>query len=61
MGKRKNEIDVKLLLFAIQQSVAFENLMAKTFNGSTITQICDNSLKNMTVGTFTYFSKNYIK
>lgn len=49
MGKRKNEIDVKLLLFAIQQSVAFENLMAKTFNGSTITQ---NSLKNVTIGSF---------
>lgn len=52
MGKRKNEIDVKLLLFAIQQSVAFENLMAKTFNGSTIIQNCDSSLNNVTVGTF---------
>lgn len=38
MGKRKNEIDVKLLLYAIQKTVAFENLMSKTFNGSTLVQ-----------------------
>lgn len=49
MGKRKNEIDVKLLLFAIQQSVQFENLMAKTFNGSTLVLKDDKPLKNMTV------------
>lgn len=49
MGKRKNEIDVKLLLYAIQKTVAFENLMAKTFNGSTITQNYDKSLNTMNV------------
>jgi len=49
MGKRKNEIDVKLLLYAIQKTVEFENLMAKTFNGSTIVQNHDKTLKNTTV------------
>lgn len=51
MGKRKNEIDVKLLLYAIQKTVEFENLMAKTFNGSTIVQNFDKSLNNTTVST----------
>lgn len=51
MCKRKNEIDVKLLLFAIQKTVAFENLMAKTFNGSTIVQNYNKSLDNITVST----------
>lgn len=49
MGKRKNEIDVKLLLYAIQKTVAFENLMAKTFNGNTIAQNYDKSLNIMNV------------
>ncbi|KAL4143131.1 hypothetical protein QTP88_005495 [Uroleucon formosanum] len=48
MVKRKNEIDVKLLLFAIQKTVAFENLMAKTFNGNTIIQNNEKSLNNTT-------------
>lgn len=55
MGKRKNEIDVKLLLYGIQKTVAFENLMAKTFNGSTIIQNYDKSLNNLTVSN-TYLS-----
>lgn len=52
MGKRKNEIDVKLLLYAIQKTVAFENLMAKSFNASTITQNIDRPLDNVTVCIF---------
>ncbi|XP_015374387.1 PREDICTED: vacuolar protein sorting-associated protein 53 homolog [Diuraphis noxia] len=48
MVKRKNEIDVKLLLFAIQKTVAFENLMAKTFNGNTIIQNNEKSLNYIT-------------
>lgn len=52
MCKRKNEIDVKLLLFAIQKTIAFENLMAKTFNGSTIVQNYNKSLDNLTVSTY---------
>lgn len=38
MAKRKNEIDVKLLLFAIQKTAAFENLLARRFTGVTITE-----------------------
>jgi len=52
MVKRKNEIDVKLLLFAIQKTVAFENLMAKTFNGNTIVQNYEKSLSNTNVGIY---------
>jgi len=52
MVKRKNEIDVKLLLFAIQKTVAFENLMAKTFNGNTIVQNNEKSLNNITVSIY---------
>lgn len=60
MCKRKNEIDVKLLLFAIQKSVAFENLMAKTFNGSTIVQNYNKSLDNITVSTYIYLINKII-
>jgi len=52
MVKRKNEIDVKLLLFAIQKTVAFENLMAKTFNGNTIVQNYEKSSNNTTVSIY---------
>jgi vacuolar protein sorting-associated protein 53 len=52
MVKRKNEIDVKLLLYAIQKTVAFENLMAKTFNGNTIVQNYEKSLNNITVSVY---------
>lgn len=38
MLKRKNEIDVKLLLYAIQRTVNLENLLAKRFSGVTITE-----------------------
>ncbi|XP_050438250.1 vacuolar protein sorting-associated protein 53 homolog [Adelges cooleyi] len=53
MGKRKNEIDVKLLLYAIQKTVAFENLMSRTFSGSTITQTEDASKPNQQLATIT--------
>ncbi|XP_050525562.1 vacuolar protein sorting-associated protein 53 homolog [Daktulosphaira vitifoliae] len=46
MIKRKNEIDVKLLLYAIQKTVAFENLMSKIYNGNTILQHKDISKYN---------------
>lgn len=55
MCKRKNEIDVKLLLFAIQKTVAFENLMGKTFNGSTLVQNIDKTLDNVAVSTLKLF------
>ena len=34
MSSRTSEIDVKLLLFAIQRTTAFEGLLAKRFAGS---------------------------
>lgn len=37
MGKRKSEIDVKLLLYAIQKTSTFENLLSKRFTGITLT------------------------
>jgi len=36
MGKRRTEIDVKLLLFAIQRTTNFESLISKRFTGVTI-------------------------
>ncbi|XP_065335075.1 vacuolar protein sorting-associated protein 53 homolog [Cloeon dipterum] len=36
MSRRRHEIDVKLLLFAIQRTNSFENLLAKRFVGMTI-------------------------
>ena len=36
MAQRKREIDVKLLLFAIQRTVNFENLLAKRLTGNTL-------------------------
>uniref|UniRef100_T1IEK0 Vacuolar protein sorting-associated protein 53 homolog n=1 Tax=Rhodnius prolixus TaxID=13249 RepID=T1IEK0_RHOPR len=38
MSKRKNEIDVKLLLFAIQKTVNLETLLAKRFSGATLAE-----------------------
>lgn len=36
MNKRKTEMDVKLLLYAIQKTAAFETLLAKRFTGVTL-------------------------
>ena len=36
MSKRRPEIDVKLLLFAIQRTTNFEALISKRFTGVTI-------------------------
>lgn len=41
MSKRKNEIDVKLLLYAIQKTAAFENLLSRRFTGVTISELND--------------------
>lgn len=46
MAKRKNEIDVKLLLYAIQKTTAFENLLARRFTGITLADSCDKSIKD---------------
>lgn len=36
MAKRKHEIDVKLLLYAIQKTASFEQLLARRFTGITL-------------------------
>ena len=36
MLKRKNEIDVKLLRFAIEKTVGFETIVEKRFQGNTL-------------------------
>jgi len=46
MNKRRNEIDVKLLLYAIQRTSNFETLIAKRFIGSTLET---TDVKNATV------------
>lgn len=38
MGRRRTEIDVKLLLFAIQKTTNFEQLLDKRFNGTTLNE-----------------------
>lgn len=39
MRTRAKEIEVKLLLFAIQRTTNFEGLLAKRFTGCTLTDI----------------------
>ncbi|XP_057660392.1 vacuolar protein sorting-associated protein 53 homolog isoform X2 [Diorhabda carinulata] len=46
MVKRKNEIDVKLLLYAIQKTSAFEGLLARRFTGITLNENSDASKDN---------------
>ncbi|XP_033212020.1 vacuolar protein sorting-associated protein 53 homolog isoform X2 [Belonocnema kinseyi] len=43
MHKRRSEIDVKLLLYAIQRTTNFENLLAKRFSGITLESPDSNS------------------
>lgn len=45
MGKRKTEIDVKLLLYAIQKTANFENLLSRRFTGITLKDSSDNKNK----------------
>ncbi|KAJ9589592.1 hypothetical protein L9F63_017177, partial [Diploptera punctata] len=42
MSKRKSEIDVKLLLYAIQRTSNFENLLSRRFTGVTLEESHDN-------------------
>ncbi|XP_063216912.1 vacuolar protein sorting-associated protein 53 homolog isoform X2 [Bacillus rossius redtenbacheri] len=46
MAKRKSEIDVKLLLFAIQRTCTFENLLARRFTGATLDDVDPNPGRN---------------
>lgn len=52
MAKRRNEIDVKLLLYAIQKTSAFESLLSKRFTGITLEGVTetDKSPFNRLIG-----------
>ncbi|XP_055858005.1 vacuolar protein sorting-associated protein 53 homolog [Episyrphus balteatus] len=43
MAKRVNEIDVRLLLFAINKTQAFEQLLSKRFTGVTLTAVVETN------------------
>lgn len=59
MAKRKHEIDVKLLLFAIQKTSLFENLLARRFTGVTLTENSTNDTeKNKPVDTENDFANS---
>jgi hypothetical protein len=44
MSKRRNEIDMKLLMFSIQRTTSFEQLLASRFIGKTIQKPVDVNL-----------------
>lgn len=46
MAKRKTEIDVKLLLYAIQKTSAFESLLFKRFSGVTLKENLEETVKS---------------
>ncbi|XP_017892760.1 vacuolar protein sorting-associated protein 53 homolog isoform X1 [Ceratina calcarata] len=49
MHKRRSEIDVKLLLYAIQRTSNFESLLAKRFTGITLEIVDTTNKQNTTV------------
>lgn len=49
MSRRRTEIDVKLLLFAISKTQQFEMLLAKRFNGTTLSSPTKTSMKTRTM------------
>ncbi|XP_043510139.1 vacuolar protein sorting-associated protein 53 homolog isoform X3 [Frieseomelitta varia] len=51
MHKRRSEIDVKLLLYAIQRTSNFESLLTKRFSGITLENVDTTNKKNTTVDT----------
>nr|CAD7448259.1 unnamed protein product [Timema bartmani] len=46
MAKRKSDIDVKLLLFVIQRTSNFENLLSRRFTGITLEDVDGSALKS---------------
>jgi hypothetical protein len=53
MLKRKNEIDVKLLRFAIEKTVGFETIVEKRFHGNTLDHV-NNTITNHLNGKFDF-------
>lgn len=49
MAKRTSELDVKLLLYAIQRTANFESLLTRRFTGVTLQENSDSPLH---VGSF---------
>ncbi|XP_058054336.1 vacuolar protein sorting-associated protein 53 homolog isoform X1 [Anopheles bellator] len=45
MARRRTEIDVKLLLFAIQKTANFEQLLDKRFNGTTLVEATSEEVR----------------
>lgn len=45
MSKRRSEIDMKLLMFAIQRTTSFEQLLSSRFIGKTIQKPVDVTFK----------------
>lgn len=65
MLKRKNEIDVKLLRFAIEKTVGFETIVERRFHGNTldhannpITSHLNEKFKSSLPGKI-YFNSNF--
>ena len=63
MQKRANEIDVKLLLYAIQRTTNFENLLAKRLSGNTLKKSASNELNNpnVSIKTTNPFEENEVE
>jgi hypothetical protein len=57
MLKRKNEIDVKLLRFAIEKTVGFETIVEKRFQGHTLDHV-NNPITNHSNGNHCLYSKD---
>ncbi|KAG5887080.1 hypothetical protein JTB14_018250 [Gonioctena quinquepunctata] len=47
MSKRKHEMDVKLLLYAIQKTTAFETLLSRRFTGITLNESHERNHENV--------------
>lgn len=57
LAKRRSEVDVKLLLFAIAKTVAFEQLLAKRFAGTTLDEVASGEEKKSSGNTETTDSR----
>jgi hypothetical protein len=60
MAKRAKEIDVKLLLYAIQRTASLEQLLAVRFTGHTLLEESGQPIKNKVCMLFFNFVENCI-
>nr|CAD7575517.1 unnamed protein product [Timema californicum] len=61
MAKRRSDIDVKLLLFVIQRTSNFENLLSRRFTGITLEDVDGSSLKSKINQCFEPYLNIYIE